>query len=252
MGVKVTNKDLNKWNLEIDPLDENNLVHKPTSGDTPNDQWDLERLSEYARGSIDLSRSLARKSTIERFRAGHALSLAKAKLKGGKKGTWCRWLKDQNISRTLAWEALKLFERAGSEEAIVNLDITRAYQKYRITKPPKRRAVAGIAHTTPEAPPHVPEEYEDELELPENEEGTGDEATLASLKLHDEPEGENPPPKEDPSSIAAILSAIVYRLEDAVDGLAGIDLALEEREAICGLAQEGVSLLGTIMEKVRA
>lgn len=246
MGVKVTNKDLNKWNLEIDPLDGNNLVHKPTSGDTPNEQWDLERLSEYARGSIDLSRSLARKSTVERFRAGNALSIAKTKLKGGKKGAWCRWLKDQNISRTLAWEALKLFERAGSEEAVADLDITRAYRKYGITNPPKRRAASktqvGVGHTTPETPPHVPEEYEDE----EDEGEVDDDVTPA------ESEDETPPPKEDPSSLARTLSAFGIWVSDAVDGIGDAGLPREERDRICRLAENDVRLLGIFIERVRA
>lgn len=252
--LKITETELNSLGYQVDPLDESKAIPKPTNGDSPSEHWDLEKLAEYARGSLDLSISLARKSTIERFRAGHALSIARAKFKENKKG-WCQWQDDHNIPRTKAWEAIKLYKRAGSEKVVADLQITEAFKKFGIVKPRKRRAdsetLAGAAHAIPEAPPQLPENDE-AIELPENEEGTGEEAVPAKLKLHNEPKDEMPPPKEDPSSLARILSGIVYRLEDIVDGLADAELASEERETICGLSTEGVRLLTTIIEKVQA
>ena len=49
------------------------------------------------------------------------------------------WLKGQNIPRTNAWEAMELFRLAETVEAVADLTLTQAKQKFGITKPPKNR-----------------------------------------------------------------------------------------------------------------
>ena len=52
-------------------------------------------------------------------------------------GDWGRWLKEHDLKRTTAWEAIELYQRAGSEEAIANLTPSQAKKRYGIGRPPR-------------------------------------------------------------------------------------------------------------------
>jgi len=93
----------------------------------PNDTWRLDELARYALDGLDKIRQLGRRTSVETHRVGHALSIAQQKTKP--KRQWGQWLAKYKISRTTAWEAIKLFESA-TEEEISQLTITDAKIKY--------------------------------------------------------------------------------------------------------------------------
>lgn len=95
---------------------------------------DLETLFERELGDSDRLQAeadcLSRRSSVSLFRAGRVLSAIKKKLKG----TWTKWQKDHKVGVTSAWQAIQLFSKAVSEEAVAGLTRTEALQKFDITK----------------------------------------------------------------------------------------------------------------------
>jgi hypothetical protein len=82
---------------------------------------------------------LSRRSTAAFYRAGRSLWCARKKLKGESKRAWTKWQKANGIPTTSAWQAIRLYEEADSEEAVAGLTRTQALKKYGITKPRKDR-----------------------------------------------------------------------------------------------------------------
>lgn len=114
---------------------------------TPDHNWNLEQLTDYVTGCFttqsemkeDLA-AIGRKSTVELFRAGHALHFIREKLKADK--AYVQWLEDKSIARTTAHDAIKLYYKAKTEIAVEKLTITEAKVKFGITKAkPKNTAV---------------------------------------------------------------------------------------------------------------
>ena len=142
MSIKMTQQELRDLGLQIDPDNPTQAIPvEPQSELVPDESWDLDRLGIYAAtGLSEASRlerefiQLGRRSTIQIFRAGRALSIAERKVKWGE---WGRWLVEHNIKRTTAWEAIQLYERAGSEEAIANLTPSQAKRRCGIGSPPR-------------------------------------------------------------------------------------------------------------------
>ncbi len=152
MATKMTEKDLAKCGLMVDPQNPAQIVPIDREA-VPDDTWDLDRLAQYAAtGLTEAGRLrteallLARRSTVQTFRAGRALAIAQEKLKADR--GWVQWLKAHNIPRTSAWEAVELFKRAGSEEALADLTLTQAKNKFHITGSPKRRPAGAINGAT--------------------------------------------------------------------------------------------------------
>jgi hypothetical protein len=141
----MTEQEFRGLGLLLDPGDPTRAIAvAPQSGSVPDDTWDLELLGTYAEtGLSEATRfqkesiQLGRRSTVQVFRSGHALSIAQRKVKAEKWGVWGRWLGSHNIKRTTAWEAIKLYQRAGSEEAIAHLMPWEAKRRYGIGKPPR-------------------------------------------------------------------------------------------------------------------
>jgi len=141
MSIQMSVGDLRALGLQIDPDNPTQAIpvaHQAES--VPNESWDLERLGNYAAtGLSEASRlqkesiQLGRRSTVQIFRSGHALSIARRKVPWG---DWGRWLKEHDLKRTTAWEAVELYQRAGSEEAIANLTPSQAKKRYGIGRPP--------------------------------------------------------------------------------------------------------------------
>ena len=82
---------------------------------------------------------LSRRSTAAFYRAGRTLWCARQQLKGKGKRAWTKWQKANGISTTSAWQAIRLYEEAESEEAVAGLTRTQALKKYGVTKPKKDR-----------------------------------------------------------------------------------------------------------------
>ena len=142
MSISMTQQNFRALGLQIDPDDPTQAIpvaHQAES--VPDESWDLERLGNYAAtGLSEASRlqkesiQLGRRSTVQIFRSGHALSIARRKVPWG---DWGRWLKEHDLKRTTAWEAIELYQRAGSEEAIANLTPSQAKKRYGIGRPPR-------------------------------------------------------------------------------------------------------------------
>ena len=141
MSISMTVQEFRALGLQVDPGDHTRAIPAALRADSlPDESWDLERLGSYAETGVNKfyrfkreSIQLGRRSTVQIFRSGHALWLARLKVKWGQ---WNQWLKEHKIKKTTAWEAIQFYERAGSEEAIRNLTWAQAKRRYGITKPP--------------------------------------------------------------------------------------------------------------------
>ena len=95
MSIRMTEHELHNLGLRIDP--ENPTEAIPVASDAkslPDESWDLEKLALYAAtGLSEANRlqkesiELGRRSTIQIFRAGGALSIARRKVQWGEWGT---------------------------------------------------------------------------------------------------------------------------------------------------------------------
>jgi hypothetical protein len=137
----IKEQDLLQAGLMIDPGDPSKVIRvkgRPEDA-APSESWEMDRLTAYAVKGLEQAKALeaeanivGRKSTVQLFRAGHALHILRGKLKGD--GQWCGWLKGHGIPRTNAWEAIQLYVRAKTEEAVAELTPTQAKEKYGISK----------------------------------------------------------------------------------------------------------------------
>ena len=97
---------------------------------------DLEALFERELGDSDRLQAeadcLSRRSSVSLFRAGRVMAAIRHILKS--QGKWTKWQNDHKVSVTSAWQAIQLFSKAGSEEAVAGLTRTEALQKFDITK----------------------------------------------------------------------------------------------------------------------
>lgn len=75
---------------------------------------------------------LSRRSVESLFRAGRVLSAIRDILKPQRK--WTQWQKEHKVSVTSAWQAIGLYEEAGSEKAVAGLTRTEALKKFNIDK----------------------------------------------------------------------------------------------------------------------
>ena len=142
MSINMTQQELRGLGLQIDPDNPTQAIPAgPQAESFPDETWDLERLGNYAATGLSEARRLQKesiqlgcRSTVQIFRSGHALSIARRKVPWG---DWGRWLKEHDLKRTTAWEAIELYQRAGSEEAIANLTPSQAKKRYGIGRPPR-------------------------------------------------------------------------------------------------------------------
>jgi hypothetical protein len=109
----------------------------PLGDARPDPSWDEDRLALYAKGELANSQDAeeqailqARKSAVHLFRAGHALALAREKCKGERHGGWKEFKDRHGLKDTTANDAIRLYENAKTEAALVGLGITEAKEKY--------------------------------------------------------------------------------------------------------------------------
>jgi hypothetical protein len=146
MTLKLTTEEFHELGLTIDPTDPSKAVPIALLNESlPDDSWDLDQLALYAStGLAEADRldqesiQVGRRSTVQIYRSGRALSIARRRLKAEGRGRWGRWQEEHGFKRTTAWEAAELYERAGSEDEVAQMTPKDAKSRYGITKPTRR------------------------------------------------------------------------------------------------------------------
>ena len=249
MSVVKNEAELAKLGLKVHPGDPTKAVPLNEPTDTiPDESWSLDQLAQFACNGLAESKRLtaeatclARKSTVQVFWAGCALKIAKPKVKSEEKN-WGDWLEERGIPRTNAWEATELHRLAKKVEAVADLGLTEAKQKFGITKPPKKRASepkekAASAKRVSAKKPNVPKE-------PRNPEWP---VISDDKSIHNVPP---PPAKENPNSPLTVLVKVRGRLEYLRDDVSHIDWKSESPEDYRRELQEITSLIERIAQEV--
>ena len=94
----------------------------------PNANWSEERLLTFAKECLGTIKILEKKTAIQSYRAGHALTLLRDKLKKGK--NYHKWLKDNGVPHTTAYYCIRLYAKAPNEKAVEGMGITAANNKF--------------------------------------------------------------------------------------------------------------------------
>lgn len=127
----------------------------------------MRRLTEYATKGFSMLQRAGRHSALHVYRLGAALYYIRYKLKN--KGEWNNWLREHDISRVTAWEAIKLYEECPSEKDLEGHTITEAKIKFGIYSefPDKKQSSSsnggsggggGISSNNDESTPKDPEQ----------------------------------------------------------------------------------------------
>jgi hypothetical protein len=115
----------------------------------------------YAVGELDQSRqleaqalALSKKSGLHLLRAGRAFALIRGKLKGERR--WMQWLRANGLAHSTINQAIQVYERLRTEEAVNELTIGQVKERagiIRPTKPSKRKIAADVPdHRTVKSP----------------------------------------------------------------------------------------------------
>jgi hypothetical protein len=149
-GCRVTEEDLQALGLTAEGGE---VVPLP---DSPDGSWGLDRLRAYAVGQLEQSKgcerqavALSKKSAVHLYRAGHAFALIRQRLKGEK--AWMDWLRGNRLAYATVTQAIQVYERAASEEAVAHLSITDAKEQFGIIKPKPRTGPRTGSNPTPPA-----------------------------------------------------------------------------------------------------
>lgn len=109
----------------------------------PDSSWTLDKLGAFASGEVssaffakEAAILQATKSAVHLHRAGHALSLARDKCKGEGHGDWTKFKRKHGFASTTVNDAIRLYDKAETEDAVVGLGITEAKKKF--VYPPKK------------------------------------------------------------------------------------------------------------------
>jgi hypothetical protein len=139
----------------------------------------------------------------------------------------------RNIKRTTAWEAIELYQRAGSEEAIANLTPVEAKRRYGIGKPPRTDNQEAIRPLNPSSDSSSQSEDEqddgepgDAEPIDEQDDGEPGDAER-NEESYDEPDVIARPPRTVRDMLVAssnLLLSCVERSDD-VDAACGVVLA---------------------------
>lgn len=218
MSIQMSEGELRTLGLQLDPGDPTRAIRVAPQADfVPDDSWDLDRLGFYSGTRLNEAKrlhgemiQLGRRSTVQIFRAGHALSIARQKVKWGQ---WDRWLKEHNIKRTTAWEAIQLYERAGSEEAIRNLTWAQAKRRYGITKSPPVDTRESAEHGDKSNPSSDTASHSDDQSGDDDSEDDELDDDEAGLETPDEPDVPARPPKSVRDMLIASSNLLLSCLE---------------------------------------
>src|SRR4051812_27098859 len=108
MAMRLTESEFRGLGLTVDPDDPSRAIPAAAiDGSLPDESWDLDRLARYASSGLaeegrleHESIQIGRKSTVQIYRSGRALSIARAQLKLEGRGRWGQWLERHGIKRT--------------------------------------------------------------------------------------------------------------------------------------------------------
>ena len=140
--------ELSMLGLKVHPGDPTQAVplNQPTDA-IPDESWSLDQLGQFAATGVAEAKRLladatclARKSTVQVFWAGCALTFAKPKVEAeGKK--WGDWLEEAEHPPYQRMGSNGVVPAGGNRwKPIADLTLTQAKQKFGITKPPKPRS----------------------------------------------------------------------------------------------------------------
>lgn len=114
---------------------------------TPSNDWTLDQIAAYARAGFDFSgkaeaqaKWTQRTSVVAYYRAGHALSIAKGRLKDS--GAWCKWQEQHRLSRSTVLTAISIYEGAKDEVTAAMYTLNEAKKKWQRNRPRKERTPA--------------------------------------------------------------------------------------------------------------
>jgi hypothetical protein len=103
-----------------------------TTQPTGKEKMTYDELLQMGAAAVGRCNALEQDATIQFYRAGEFLTLAKAK--SGKR-EWGRLLEEYQIARTSDWEARELFRLAESEAALVGMSKAEALRRFKIRAP---------------------------------------------------------------------------------------------------------------------
>ena len=103
----------------------------------PDESWASTRLEAYAKGRLAnssqaeaLSILQAEKAAVDLYWAGCALRIIRNQKKAAGRGVWTEWLRSNNLAPSTVHEAIVLYENAKTPDALAELGITRAKEKF--------------------------------------------------------------------------------------------------------------------------
>jgi hypothetical protein len=149
--------------------------------ETPTPDWTFEELTQYARSRLadsvrleDQAIRLGRRSVMEFYEAGQALSLIRDKLKP-QKNSWVTWQRESGLSTTHVNRAIRLFEKAEEPDDLTPFATVRlALEHYGIEKPRKAKP-ENEWKANPPSPPPAQEREDEDMGKPEDDLSTGGE-----------------------------------------------------------------------------
>jgi hypothetical protein len=146
---------------------------------TPDDTWDVERLTDYATEHLEEAILMGRRAAVAFHRAGRALRLIREKEKRGH--NWMAWQKQNGLKKTTVNDAIRFFVKQPDEQAVAGLGITDALARYGIRPRPeagntsRKSARPGDASGTSYRRRQYSEDKPEENEEPEEGAGKPDE-----------------------------------------------------------------------------
>jgi hypothetical protein len=117
-------------------------VTSPPDVEADNESWLGYAVAQlgYSKEFETQAQILGRKSAVHLYRAGHGFSVVRERHK--EEGTWMALLEGKGLAHSTVLQAIQLYERAGSEDAVKELGVTEAKTKFGIVKPQGSRAVS--------------------------------------------------------------------------------------------------------------
>jgi hypothetical protein len=112
----------------------NSFTVKDIADAVPDASWSVDWLTQYGKYQADLIVSFGKKVAVHTFRLGAALAEARTRQELQRHGAWGKFLTDLGVSSSTAWRAEELYKRAGSEDKVTGLEITKAYIQFGVSR----------------------------------------------------------------------------------------------------------------------